>query len=357
MPVAEAGPSGLAARKPIPPRADWALPYVPLVRQGDLQTILAHYWPRRLNPHERLHEERLFDTEPGTKVLARVHSFPAPRLGRERPTVLAVHGLTACDRAPYMLTTVTAALRFGFDCVRLNVRNCGGTEHLCRTLYHSGLTSDLRAVVDALSPRPLFILGFSMGGNIALKLAGEWAARRPPNVRGICAISPPIRLDVCSRNIGRRRNAVYERRFLLQLRATMRRKRVAMPEFFPAGPLPRPGSIWEFDDTITAPAFGFSDAADYYHNCSAAGFLDEVRTPALVIQSQDDPFIPFEAFDVPAFRSNPWLRLAAPPQGGHVAFLASGRDRFWAHAQAMRFFASLTGPDWGAGPASPGTPG
>ena len=356
MPVAEVRQSGLAARTRIPRRADWELPYAPLVRQGDLQTILAHYWPRRLGPRDSAHTERLFDTEPGTKVLARVHTLPRSHSRRQRPTVLAVHGLTACDRAPYMLTTVAAALRRGFDCVRLNVRNCGGTEHLCRTLYHSGLTSDLGAVVSALSPSPLFILGFSMGGNIALKLAGEWASRPPPHVRGICAISPPIRLDTCSRNIGRRRNAVYQRRFLRQLRATMRRKRAAMPDLFPPGPLPRPGSIWEFDDSITAPAFGFSDAADYYRNCSAAAYLDEVRTPALVIQSQDDPFIPFEGFDVPALRSNPWLRLASPPHGGHVAFLASGRDRFWAHTQAMRFFASLADPDRGARPAMPGAP-
>ncbi len=322
-------------------RTEWRVPYRPLLRQGDLQTVAAHYWPRRLDQTRFPTESRYFEPEPDTQVLARLNLQPGSRPARERPTVVAVHGLTACDRAPYMLSSARSALESGFDVVRLNVRNCGGTEHLCRTLYHSGLTVDLRHVVEALAPRPLYLLGYSMGGNMALKLAGEWGARPPEHVRAMCAVSPPIRLDLCSRNIGRARNAVYELRFLRQLRTTIRRKSTAMPHIFPEPDLGRVDSIWQFDEVVTAPAFGFRNAADYYRRCSAARFLGNIHVPALLIQARDDPFIPFEAIDLPALRANPWIQLLDVEHGGHVAFLASGRPRFWAQEQAMRFFAAM----------------
>ena len=319
----------------------WRVPFRPLVRQGDLQTILGRYWPRFLDEQRYPTASRIFETESGTKVLARVNDLPWNGRSRERPAVLAIHGLTACDRAPYMLSSARTALESGFDSIRLNVRNCGGTEHLCRTLYHSGLTVDLRKVVEELAPRPLYLLGFSMGGNMALKLAGEWGASPPAHVRAVCAVSAPVQLDLCSTNIGRPRNVIYERRFLRQLRAAVRRKSVAMPDVIPDPAVANVGSIWQFDDEVTAPAFGFRDAADYYRRCSAAGFLSDIRLPSLLIQARDDPFIAFETYDLPALRENPWLVSLSPEHGGHVAFVARGRPRFWAIEQAARFFAAI----------------
>lgn len=333
------------SRAELPPdflfEKSWRVPYSPLLRQGDLQTIAARYWPRRLDQRRFPTNSRYFEPEPDTRVLAKLNLQAGARPARERPTVVAVHGLTACDRAPYMLSSAQRALERGFDVVRLNVRNCGGTEHLCRTLYHSGLTVDLRYVVEALAPRPLYLLGFSMGGNMALKLAGEWGTRPPEHVRAVCAVSPPIRLDLCSRNIGRPRNALYELRFLRQLRATIRRKSRVMPHVFSEPDFGRVDSIWQFDEVVTAPAFGFRDAADYYERCSAARFLEDICVPTLLVQARDDPFIPFEAMDLPASRTSPWIRLLDVEHGGHVAFLAKGRPRFWAEAQAMQFFAAM----------------
>ena len=318
----------------------WRLPFRPLFRQGDLQTVAGRYWPRFLDERRFPTVSRFFETEPGTRVLAKVNSLAGRSARAERPTVLAIHGLTACDRAPYMLSSAQLALESGFDVVRLNVRNCGGTERLCRTLYHSGLTVDLRRVVEELAPRPLFLLGFSMGGNIALKLAGEWGGEPPAHVRAVCAVSAPIELDLCSRNIGRPRNFVYERRFLRQLRAAVRRKHAVMPELFPDPEIAQVESIWEFDERVTAPAFGFADAADYYRQCSSARFLGDIRIPALLVQARDDPFIPFEAYELPVLETSPWIALLSPKHGGHVAFLARGRKRFWAIEQALKFFAT-----------------
>ena len=332
-------PQAEIARRPaVFDSEDWRLPYFPLIRSGDLQTIAGRYWRVSLDERRRPTQSRLFRTEADTQVLARLNLQPREARPEARPTVVAVHGLTACDRAPYMLSSGRAALEAGFDLVRLNVRNCGGTEHLTPTLYHSGLTIDLRRVVDQLAPRPLFLLGFSMGGNMALKLAGEWGANPPEHVRAVCAVSAPVRLDVCSRHIGKPRNRIYERRFLRQLRATMARKSRVMPELYPAADFSGVDSIWKFDDKFTAPSFGFRDASDYYDRCSAAGFLHRIRVPAVLIQAEDDPFIPFDAFRCRAFAANPWIRLLAEPHGGHVAFLARKGARFWAQAQAVRFF-------------------
>ncbi len=320
---------------------DWKVPFRPLLQQGDLQTVAAHYWPRFLDTDRFPTTSRLFDTDDDTRVLARLNTIPGNAPDQRRPAVLAVHGLTACDRAPYMISAAQAALEAGFDAIRLNVRNCGGTEHLCRTLYHSGLTVDLRRVVEDLAPRPLYILGFSMGGNVALKLAGEWGAQVPEHVRAVCAVSPPIRLEACSKNMGRPRNFVYERRFLRQLSATMRRKSAVMPDGFPARNLGSVRSIWQFDESVTAPQFGFRDASDYYRRCSSAAFVGDIQIPSLIIQARDDPFIPFDAYDIPSLHNNPWLVLLSPKHGGHVAFLAKGRRRFWAQDQAIQFFKAI----------------
>ncbi len=321
--------------------SDWCIPYRPLIRNGDLQTIVARYWPQQLNESRNPGQQVWYPTDQDTTVMGRLNVHRRREQDHTGPIVVAVHGLTACDSAPYMIAMARTALRAGFDVLRLNVRNCGGTEHLCRTLYHSGLTSDLREVVGALAPRPLCIVGFSMGGNIALKLAGEWGDDPPSHVTAICAVSPPVQLEACSRHIGRPKNFVYEKRFLRQLRSALRRKRKVMPSLFPQGKLPDPKSIWEFDDVLTAPAFGFRDAADYYHHCSAARFIGTIRIPSLVLQAQDDPMIPFRSFDLPEWTENPWLRLLSPAHGGHVAFLAKGHPRFWAQEQATRFFSAM----------------
>ncbi len=315
-------------------RPGWLETYKPLFDNGDLQTIVARYWP--VQQSDNRVEERLFETEPGVQVLGKITRSAG------KATVVIVHGLTACSEARYMLTLARRANERGFDTVRLNVRSCGGTERLSPTLYHSGLTVDLRHVIEQLAPAKVFVAGFSMGGNMTLKLAGEWGDEAPEHVLGVCGISVPIRLDLCARRIGERRNWVYEYRFLRQLRQAMQRKSAVTPGFWDDESLYlRAASIWEFDDKVTAKAFGFADADDYYRRSSSAGYLDQVRVPALLIEAADDPFIPFEAYDDAAFRENPMLQLATSEAGGHVAFLSRNGRRFWAEEQALNFFDAI----------------
>jgi uncharacterized protein len=313
-------------------------PFQPLFRNGHLQTIVGRYWPNRLDERRWPTTERFFDTEPDVRVLAHCNSQPN---GVARATVLAVHGLTASSDAPYMRTLAQTALEADFDVIRLNVRNCGGTEHLAPTLYHSGLTADLRQVVAQLAPRPLFLAGFSMGGNMVMKLAGEWGGETPSHVKGVCGISAPICLATCARELGKAPNRIYEARFLRQLAQTLATKRRLMPERFSQVSSDGVRSIWEFDDRVTAPAFGFRDADDYYAQSSSRGFLGRIRVPALLLQAKDDPFIPFEIFQPPSFPANEYLCLRAVDHGGHVAFLARGAPRFWAIHEAVSFFQRL----------------
>ena len=323
---------------------DAASRFRPLLRTGDLQTIVGRYWPHSFDEAARAGQARLFRTAEGVQVLAHANRGSA---GRSRGTILAVHGLTGSSESSYMRALAHAALGGGLDIIRLNVRNCGGTEHLAPTLYHSGLTEDLRRVVEQLAPEPLVIVGFSMGGNVALKLAGEWGGRSPAHVRGVCGISVPIRLGACARRLGEWRNRIYEIRFLRELERTVQTKQRLMPELFQSLPSSGTKSIYDFDDRVTAPAFGFRDADDYYEQASSARFLDRIRVPTLMLQAKDDPFIPFEVFENAGIEACSHVRLVATECGGHVAFLARSSPRFWAQQQAVRFaeraFATASG--------------
>ena len=179
-----------------------------LLKQGDAQTLGAYLWPRRFRLGDRTgDEERLFEVEPGSQVLARCRWQPHRT---EQPTLVMWHGMEGSTESSYMLTTAEKIFRLGFNVVRVNYRNCGGTEHLSPTLYHGGLTNDLRAVLDELIARDrlsrLFIAGFSLGGNMVLKLAGEYDENPPPELKAVCAVSPSIDLRASTNLITPRRD-------------------------------------------------------------------------------------------------------------------------------------------------------
>jgi len=312
--------------------------FVPLFRNAHIQTIAARFWSAKINLKEYPVESRVYETEPGVKVLTHCHFHP--RL-ETKDTVVIVHGLEGSSDSPYVLRMGKRVLEAGYNVVRLNVRNCGRTEHLSSTLYHSGLTKDLESVATQLGDRPLYIIGFSMGGNMSLKLAGEWGDQLPAHVKAICAVSPPIDLGACAHKIAEPGNRIYEKRFLAHLKETLTRKKEGMPVSYSLNHFAAIRTLIDFDNAYTAPAFGYKDAFDYYAHASANGFLAKIRVPTLVIQAQDDPFIPSALFDHPSFKKNDRLKLLRTAFGGHVAFIARGDPRFWAEDQAMQFFNSI----------------
>jgi predicted alpha/beta-fold hydrolase len=235
------------------------------------------------------------------------------------------------------------AFAAGWNAVRLNQRNCGGTESLTPTLYNSGLSGDYRAVLIELIERDslsqIFFTGYSMGGNLVLKMAGELACAAPRQLQGVAAVCPALELALCVDAVGLPSNFVYQRHFVSDLKDRMRRKAKLFPGKFDLRPMERVRTLREFDDVITATYCGFRDASDYYARSSALQVVGEICVPTLVVTAQDDPFVPFTSFSDPAFAKNTHLRLMAPAHGGHCAFISrySGDDRFWAEARVMEF--------------------
>ncbi len=313
-------------------------------QRGDTQTLAAYLWP--LRPRDRTgNEERLFQVEADSQVLARCR-WQADRA--EHPTLVMWHGMEGSTASAYMVSTAEKAFRAGFNVVRVNFRNCGGTEHLSPTLYHGGLTADLRVVIDALVKTDrlsrIFVAGFSLGGNMVLKLAGEYGDNPPSEVMGICAVSPSVDLGASTTHMALRRNWIYQQDFLRRLKNRLRRKQKLFPDLYDISGLGGIHSIEQFDDHFVAPAFGFADARDYYAKASSLPLIRRIRIPTLIIHAEDDPFIPFAPLRDPSIATNPYVLLMATERGGHVAFLSAnaGEDRFWAENRLVDFCVEMS---------------
>ncbi len=320
-------------------------PFVPhrLITKGDAQTIGAYLWPARLRLHDETgDEERLFSVAPDAKVLARCRWQPG-RL--EHPTLVMWHGMEGSIASAYMLTTAAKAFRAGFNVVRVNMRNCGATEHLTPTLYHGGMSGDLRAVLDELVKKDrlaqIVIAGFSLGGNKVLKLAGEYGNEPPPELKAVCSISPSINLRAGCDLLMKPRNWLYHQDFLYFLKRRIKLKEKLFPDLYDSTGLRGIRTIEEFDSRYIAPAFGFESVNDYYAKASALTVMGQIRIPTLIIHAADDPFIPIEPLRDPSVTANPNILLIETERGGHVAFVADepreDEDRFWAENRLVEF--------------------
>jgi uncharacterized protein len=299
----------------------------PLFRNPHVLTVLANFWPRKYDHARFPMESRLVRTDADTQVLIQTQRPAESPVGH----VVLLHGLEGNGESGYMVSMAWAALNAGFVAHRFHMRTCGGTAHLCKTLYHAGLTSDLSAFLEGERfDLPVFLIGFSLGGNVALKLAGELG--ETDLIHGVCAISTPIDLAAGVRRIACLDNRIYERRFVRRMR-----NRLFETGRYTRAQLEAVRTIYEIDDRITAPSFGFEGADHYYATQSSQNFLDRIRVPALLIQSKDDTYIPFEIFRHPAIASNPCLRLLATEHGGHLGFLNRRAPRFWLDRAAMEF--------------------
>ena len=296
---------------------------------------------RRRFPTLPAAETRYFTVAPGTQVLAHCHWQPKPW---ERPTLIALHGLESSSDAHYVRGLADKAFAAGFNAVRLNQRNCGGTERLSDSLYHSGLTHDpiavMRELIDIDGLTAFAVAGYSLGGNLALKLAGDYGANAPKELCAVCAVSPTMDLAVCVDALEERQNAIYQWHFVRNLKRRMRRKARAWPGKWSLKALPHIKSIREFDDAYTAPFHGFQDAADYYHRASAIRVIDKISIPALIITAADDPFVPPGPFKERAVVRNRNITVRITDHGGHCGFVEQARDGYdgyWAERQIVDF--------------------
>lgn len=311
----------------------------PLLRNSHLMTIAAAFLPRRF-PRLPPGRERIFRVDEEAGVLAHCHWQPDPA---RHPTLVLLHGLEGSVDSSYMRGTAEKAFAAGFNAIRLNQRNCGAGEPLTPTLYNSGLSGDPAAVVRELATRDalpeIFVCGWSMGGNLVLKMVGEFGAAPPPALRAAVGVAPAVQLAAAADAIGRRENFVYEQYFVHRLLRRYRRKARLFPGRYRADGLGRVDTVRAFDDAVTAPAFGFRDAEDYYDRSSALRVVERIAIPTLILAAEDDTFVPFRTFRHPAITSNPNITLLASPHGGHCAFVsrADGDERFWAEARIVEF--------------------
>jgi uncharacterized protein len=308
------------------------------LRNGHLQTMAGAFLRRKFALPEG--EERLFRVDAETQLKGVCHWQEGKR--RDVPVIVIVHGLEGSCDSNYVRGITDKAWARGFHAVRMNQRNCGGTERLTPTLYNSGLSGDYRAILLELIAEgftKIYFAGYSMGGNLVTKMAGEWGGEPPQELRGLCAVCPALDLSACADALEEAENYLYQWHFVRGLMDRYRRKTQLFPERYSRNGFGPIRTVREFDDEITAPQFGYRDAEDYYEHAGAKRVIGQVSVPMLMITAKDDPFVPYEAFLKTDVEKNPWVKFVAPERGGHCGFISKweGTERFWAEERIVEF--------------------
>jgi predicted alpha/beta-fold hydrolase len=310
------------------------------LRGGHVQTLAAFFLSRRIKLPAA--EQRLIEVEPGVPVLCHCHW----QKDRHALTLIVVHGLEGSSESQYMLGIARSGLAAGMNVVRMNQRNCGGMDHAAPTLYNSSRSADVAAVARNLVEHdgiPAFVLiGFSMGGNLVLKLAGEWGGNAPAEFRGVAAVCSAMNLAASADALHAPVNRIYEYYFLLQLFKRFRRKVRLFPGKFDASRLRGVKTLREFDERVTAFYCGFAGADDYYARAAAANVVDHIAVPALIVHAANDPFIRLLPETRQIILSNRNITYIETEDGGHCAFFGerdgeAAYDGRWAEREVVEF--------------------
>jgi uncharacterized protein len=314
------------------------------LRGGHVQTIASFLLPRRI--HLPPAEERLVEVAAGIKVRCLCYWQGGHReSAAEKLTLIAVHGLEGSSDSQYMQGMARHGLDAGMNVVLMNQRNCGGMDHYAPTLYNSSLSGDVAAVarnlIETDGASRLALAGFSMGGNLVLKLAGEWGSKGPAQFCAVAAVCPAVDLAVSADALHEPANRIYEWYFLMQLFRRLRLKARLFPGKFDASRLRGCSSVRLFDDRVTAHYCGFAGADDYYARAAAANVVDRIAAPTLIIHAANDPFIRIKPETLRKIAANPNITYVEPADGGHCAFVGEpdgdGDDGRWAERQVVEF--------------------
>ncbi len=330
------------------PAADhtWLTAFEPRrgLANAHLQTIVGNFLPRRPLGFNGISETVEVDPADGSRVLCHCHWQPA-EVRAARLTVILVHGLEGSSESRYILGLSRRAWIAGFNVVRMNMRNCGDSDRLTPTLYHSGLSGDVGAVMRHftrnLGLERVALVGYSMGGNLVLKLAGEWS-NRPPLV-AVAGVCPVIDLAPSADALHEPANRAYEFHFLRGLMRRFRRKALLFPNIYRATGIGPVRSIREFDQKIVARYCGFRDADDYYYRAASARVVDGIAVPTLALRALDDPFIRLSSETRAQLVANKNVALVETAHGGHCAYLCrgTGDEIHWAEATVVRYLQAV----------------
>ncbi len=288
----------------------------------------------------------MVEVEPGVKVRCICH-WQANR--SQALTVIVIHGLEGSSDSQYMRGIAAKGFAAGMNVIRMNQRNCGGMDHSSPTLYHSGRSADIAAVAEHLLAQDRILrfalVGYSMGGNLVLKLAGEWGQSGPSQFCAVAAVCPALDLAASADALHEPANRIYEYYFIWQLNRRFRAKAKLFPDKFNVERLHGIRTLREFDDKITAYYSGFTGAADYYARAAAADVVDKISLPTLILHAANDPFIRITAQTRAKILANPHINFVETRDGGHCSFLAAqngnNRDGYWAEWQVVDFLQQI----------------
>lgn len=243
-------------------------------------------------------------------------------------TVFMVHGLCGDHKAPYLVRLTKRLEPLGVRCVRYNMRGCGSGKGLARKIYHSGRSDDVFECLKILKQEhpesPILLIGFSLGGNIVLKLAGELGSLASAFLEKVIAVSPPVELYSSVLMLGSPQNSIYENYFYKLLRADIHYRQHKFKDL-PRVHLPRKLKLYEFDQLYTAPFSGFSSAIDYYHKCSSSHLVEDIAIPCKILFSEDDPIISPHSLDHYTLPDH--ISVYRTKKGGHMGYLGRYGER------------------------------
>lgn len=292
---------------------------LPLLRNPHVQTVLAALVPGLNCPFpDRRHIVHLSD---GDRLVLHNNTPLGWKAGD--PLALLIHGLSGSHLSPYIRRLAALLLARRVRVVRMDLRGAGAGLSLARCVYHAGRSEDVRAAlaeVHRWSPSsPLLLIGLSLGGALALRLAGEAADRPVPALTRLAAISPPIDLPRCAALLSLPQNRIYENNFIRDLLIEARHRQRFFPDLPPLNFPRRRLTMRMFDDLYTAPRSGFEDALHYYRTASCASLIANIQIPALILTARDDPFIAVEPFE--ELKAPPNILVRIVKHGGHIGFL------------------------------------
>ncbi|MEX0273793.1 MAG: YheT family hydrolase [Flavobacteriaceae bacterium] len=260
-----------------------------------------------------------------------------------KKVVLLLHGLEGNAQRAYILGSAKHANQSGLDACAINLRGCSGTPNLKYRSYHSGATEDITTVIGHIIAKniyeSIYILGYSLGGNLCLKYLGE-GSEIPLQVKGAVGISVPCELHSACIELLKPKNKAYSWHFKRQLLAKLRKKQQMFPERITKEAIKSIQTLKDFDDIYTSKAHGFTDALDYYKKCSCRQFLSGIDVPSLIINAKNDSFLGPACYPYKEARDNPKLFLETPHFGGHVGFWGK-KGPTYAEQRAIDFFAGL----------------
>jgi predicted alpha/beta-fold hydrolase len=301
-------------------------------RNGHLNTIFPNVFGRKVKTSFK--RERL--VTPDSDFIDVDHSSI-----HSSRVVYLLHGLEGSSSSTYILNFTHFFNAMGIDVIAMNYRGCSGEMNKRLTMYNSGTTEDLHFVLKETigGYQDAFLMGFSLGGNLALKYLGEQKFRIPREIRRCIAISTPVHLSNASQALLRKENMLYQLKFLRSLFFKLRKKKKQYPDQISLKPFLKIRNLYDFDNFYTAPLFGYRDAEDYYAQNQSVQFLQSISIPTLIVNALDDPFLGDLCYPYGIAEDSDLVSLCAPAFGGHVGFYSRDDNPGWLENVITHFLA------------------